>query len=389
MAVAVTYDILNCGPRNRFVANGKLVHNSGGDKQNAQNLNRVDDRDPTSGALRYSWIAPKGHTVVVRDLGQIEARKLCYVAGQEDMLEMFRAGGDPYNFMATKIYGYEIDRKHNKKHKNHGQVGKIIVLGAGYQMGAWKLQENVRVGFMGMPGILFGKEYVDQLDVDVEAFKYQRSYKKGFRTALEEAEACKPLNVSLEDHITHCAVTKHLIDVYRRENPKVVAFWKECQYALGLILSNVSGAPVGARGLITTHPEGLVLPNGMLIRYNFLRKSSTGEFKYLANARKKEWTKIYAGKVAENLVQAMSRIVMSSQILRVQNNLTGYSLRGKEVARVVSSTHDEIITVVPERYAEDCLAMMGQEMKTPPSWCADIPLKSSGGYAPSYGDCEK
>ena len=105
MAVAVTYDILNCGPRNRFVANGRLVHNSGGDKQNAQNLNRVDDRDPTSGALRLSWIAPKGHTVVVRDLGQIEAQKLCYVAGQEDMLEMFRAGGDPYNFMATKIYG--------------------------------------------------------------------------------------------------------------------------------------------------------------------------------------------------------------------------------------------------------------------------------------------
>ena len=86
MAVAVTYDILDCGPRNRFVANGKLVHNSGGDKQNAQNLNRVDPRDPTSGALRMSWTAPKGHVIVVRDLGQIEARVLAYWAGQEDML---------------------------------------------------------------------------------------------------------------------------------------------------------------------------------------------------------------------------------------------------------------------------------------------------------------
>ena len=100
MAVAVTYDILDCGPRNRFVANGKLVHNSGGDKQNAQNLNRVDLRDPTSGALRMSWTAPKGHVIVVRDLGQIEARVLAYWAGQEDMLDMFRAGGDPYDFMA-------------------------------------------------------------------------------------------------------------------------------------------------------------------------------------------------------------------------------------------------------------------------------------------------
>ena len=362
---------------------------SGGDKQNAQNLNRVDDRDPTSGALRMSWVAPRGHVVVVRDLGQIEARKLCYIAGQDDMIDMFRKGGDPYNFMATKIYGFEVDRKHNPAHKNHGQVGKIVVLGSGYQMGAWKLQENVRVGFMGMPGIIFGQDYVDQLGVDVESFKYQKSYLKGFKYAYEQAEACKPLNVSLEDHITHCAVTKHLIDVYRRENPKVVALWKSCLFALDLILANVEGAQVGERGLIFTHPDGLVLPNGMKIRYSHIRKGSKGDFKYLANARKKEWTKIYGGKCCENIVQALSRLIISDQMLRVQNTLSGYSLRGSEVAKVASSTHDEIICVVPERYADECLQMMGDEMKTPPKWCADIPLKSSGGYARSYGECEK
>jgi len=361
---------------------------SGGDKQNAQNLNRVDDRDPTAGALRMSLCAPPGHVVVVRDLSQIEARMLCYWAGQEDMLEMFRAGGDPYDFMATKVYGYPISRKTNPEHKTAGQVGKIIILGCGYQMGAWKLQESVRVGFMGMEGIIFDQTYVKQLGVDVEAFRYQKSYKKGFTYAYEEAEACCPLNVALDAHLTHCAVTKFLVDSFRSSNNRVTALWKDCQASLtDILLGQERG--VGGRPLVHTDKEGYALPNGMKIRYNKLRKSDSGDYKYLANARKKEWTKLYAGKCAENGTQALSRLVISDQALKVIPRLREYSLRPGEVAEIVSSTHDELITVVPERYADECLQMMKTEMATAPSWCPDLPLKSSGGYAVSYGDCEK
>lgn len=304
---------------------------------------------------------------------------------------MFREWGDPYDFMATKVYGRVVDRKHVAADKNPGQVGKIVVLGAGYQMGAWKLQGSVRVGFMGMKGILFGQEYVDQLGVNVEAFLYQRSYKKGFATAREEADACKPLNVSTEDHYMHCAVTKFLIDKFRAENDKVVLLWREAQNALELILSGKYGVQVGDKGLVHTCEEGFVLPNGMKIRYYGLRKSSDGKsYKYLANARKKEWTNIYGGKVVENGTQALSRIILSDQMLRISRNLKeGYVLRHNEVAKVVSSTHDEAIVIVPERYASDCLYMMGEEMRTPPGWCKDLPLKSSGGFARSYGACEK
>ena len=34
------YDIMNCGPRSRFVANGKVIHNSKGSAINMQNLKR-------------------------------------------------------------------------------------------------------------------------------------------------------------------------------------------------------------------------------------------------------------------------------------------------------------------------------------------------------------
>jgi len=357
---------------------------SGGDKQNAQNLSRVDADDPESGALRKSWLAPLGHVICVRDLGQIEARMLVYWAGQEDMVDMFRAGGDPYCFMATKIYGKEI----TKADKKERSIGKLTILGCGYQMGWAKFQESIRVGFMGMPGVLFDQSYVDQLGVDVGGFRYQRSYRKGHKVCESQALAMKPLNLTDEEQIRHCAVTKHLIDTFRSSNDKVIELWDSAKHSLTFMLAGMP-TPVGARPLVTATAEGFLLPNGMKIRYSKLRKNDAGEFKYLANVRKKEWTKLYAGKCVENVVQALSRLVISEQKLNVIQRLKGYPLRQGEVMKVVTSTHDEIVVVSPLRYAEECLEMMKVEMATAPAWCADLPLKSSGGYAVSYGDIDK
>jgi hypothetical protein len=47
------YDVLNCGPRHRFVANGKLIGNS-----NWQNFPRSDPAHPEKGALRRAVKAP-------------------------------------------------------------------------------------------------------------------------------------------------------------------------------------------------------------------------------------------------------------------------------------------------------------------------------------------
>lgn len=359
---------------------------SGGDKQNAGNLPQAKPDDPDSGALRKSWIAPPRHKVVVRDLGQIEARKLSFIAGQEDMLDVFRSGGDPYCHEASKVYGREV----TKADKEERTVGKIVVLGCGYQMGAGKLQESVRVGFMGMPGIIFDRAYVDKLGVDVENLAFGRSYKKGFANLEEEWAACKPLNVTEGDHRVHCAVTKHLVNGFRASNDKVVAFWGECKNALPYIMAGEEIA-LGKRGLITTCQDGLLMPNGMLIRYHGLRLSTSDEktFKYLSDARKHEWTKIYGGKMTENIVQALSRTIMMDQMMNIERRMKAFVLRAGEVLRVVSSTYDEIIAVAPDRLADQVYRMMGEEMAKAPKWCSDLPLKSSGGYADNYGDCEK
>ena len=60
------YDITNCGSRSRYMANGKLVHNS--DKVNLQNLS-ARGKDPV---LRRSLRAMDGFVVLASDSGQIE-----------------------------------------------------------------------------------------------------------------------------------------------------------------------------------------------------------------------------------------------------------------------------------------------------------------------------
>jgi DNA polymerase len=118
-----TYDIVNCGPRHRFVANGRLVHNS--DKVNVQNLK-------SDGDLRRCIKSPEGHSLVIGDSAQIEVRVNAWLSGQADLLEEFRQGVDPYKSFAAHLYGVEIEDVAPEQRK----VAKAAVLALGFGQGA-------------------------------------------------------------------------------------------------------------------------------------------------------------------------------------------------------------------------------------------------------------
>jgi DNA polymerase len=70
----------------------------GADKLNVLNLPRKD-------GLRQCLKAPNGHKLVVVDSAQIEPRVLAWLAGEERLLDIFRAGADPYiDFAVTALY---------------------------------------------------------------------------------------------------------------------------------------------------------------------------------------------------------------------------------------------------------------------------------------------
>lgn len=241
--VAVVYDIANCGPRNRFSANGKLVHNSGGDKMNWQNMGR-------GSKLRDSVVAPPGDVIIVGDSSNIEARVLCWLACQKDAVEIFhkadaKLGPDVYCTMAERIYNRPINKHDNPSER---QLGKTAVLGLGYGMGGTKFVSAVRT---------MAKQSIDE------------------QTA------------------------KMVVDVYRNTHPMVVDLWKRAEQALGFILKGVEGVSVDARGIVKTCKDGLVLPNGLKIKYPELQYSSArGEGYSYFDGRAR--TKIYGGKVVEN-----------------------------------------------------------------------------------------
>jgi DNA polymerase len=56
----------------------------------------------------------------------------------------------------------------------------------------------------------------------------------------------------------------------------------------------------------------------------------------------------------------------------------------KEDMPVVTHCYDEIVTLVNDDEAEECLGIMDQIMCEPPSWAPDVPLASEGFISKFY-----
>jgi DNA polymerase len=86
--------------------------------------------------------------------------------------------------------------------------------------------------------------------------------------------------------------------------------------------------------------------------------------------------RIYGGKVAENLCQAVARCIIGEQIIEIEKR-----------HRVVLTVHDAVACVVPEDEAQEARAYIEQCMRTSPKWAKDLPLNCESGMARTYGDC--
>lgn len=293
----------------------------GDDKINLQNL---PSRGPNAKKLKRAIIAPEGYSIVESDSSQIEARTLAWLAGQEDVVETFAAKGDVYKKMASAIYGVPIDQVT----KDQRHVGKTTVLGAGYGMGGEKFQAALKNGFP---------------SVDL------------------------PLHE-----------TKRIIAVYREANWAIADLWKRAGVMLQY-LARGGSVPFGRNDLLVPDPEvpGVRLPNGLLIRYDDLR-ARQGEkgVEYVYDTRKGP-SRIYGGKVIENVTQALARIIIGEQMLRINKRY-----------RVVLTVHDSIVCCVPDEEVEECKAYVEESMRWTPDWAKGLPVDCEAGVGKNYGDTE-
>ena len=290
----------------------------GDDKINMQNL-------PRGSALKKAMCAPEGYKFVDCDLSQIEARTLAWLAEEEELVQAFDRGDDVYKIMASAIY----DKPEEDISKEERFVGKTTILGAGYGMGAVKFRNQLKT---------FGVEL--------------------------EQEECD-----------------RIINVYRTTYKNIPKLWRSAGKSLKQIM-NDKCTKFGRPDVITVEGDkGILLPNGLHVKYPNLRTvtDELGDTETLYDTRRGKAivsTRIYGGKVIENVCQALARIVIGEQLLRVAKRY-----------KVVMTVHDAIGCIVPEKEVEQGLKYVEDCMKTRPVWASDLPLDCEGGYGDSYGAC--
>ena len=291
---------------------------AGADAVNFQNL---PSRDKKKKALKNSVVAPDGHVVINCDSSQIEARVLAWLAGQDDVVEQFARGEDVYSLFATKIYKKPI----SKENPIERFVGKTCILGLGYGTGAAKLRHTLKT---------------------------------------------QPPGADLPEE--EC---KRIVDLYRQANDKIPALWRECESSLQHIVSWPRGLQpytIGKHGVIQITESGILLPNELFIRYPDLRLRDN---KYAYKSRK-GIVSIWGGAMVENIVQALARIIVGEQMLRI-----------RERYRPVLTVHDAAVIVAPEKELDQAVGFITKVMSTPPDWAAGLPVACEANYGQSYGDC--
>jgi DNA polymerase len=80
--------------------------------------------------------------------------------------------------------------------------------------------------------------------------------------------------------------------------------------------------------------------------------------------------------MVENIVQALARIVVGEQMLRI-----------RERYRPVLTVHDAAVIVAPEKELDQAVGFITKVMSTPPDWAAGLPVACEANYGQSYGDC--
>ena len=290
---------------------------SGEDKINLQNL---PSRGKDGKQLKNCIVAPEGYSVLDPDSSQIEARVLAWLAGQDNITEAFANHLDVYSIMASSIYDKPVEDIIGSERF----IGKQTVLGCGYGMGAERF-----------------KEQLASMGVYLEAAECRR-----------------------------------IIDVYRRSNDKVKNLWQEASNMLANMI-NKAPSTLGREGVLTIHPKlyAIELPSKLLMRYDDLQYTDTEFGPQYSYKTRRGRTKIYGGKVVENVCQAIARCIIAEQMLRINKRYP-----------VKMTVHDSLPLVVPDSEIYEAGVFVAEQMRWTPDWAEGLTLDCEINVGKSYGE---
>lgn len=281
--------------------------------------------DCVAWSLRACLVPRPGMRFWGFDFSQIEARVLAWLAGQNDVLDVFRSGEDVYVWAAAQ-FGSK-DR----------QLGKVLILALGFGMGAAKLMDTARKSY----GVILSA-------AQAESFKSS----------------------------------------WRSRNSRIVSFWYAMEDAAKqAILNRGRVYAVGGSGVAfqcTARTLQMRLPSGRVLYYHKPRlEPGSGSIRYWGTEVGGRWVELttYGGKLAENATQAVARDIMSEAMLRIY--------RRTQRVPVMTVHDELVYEIATDGLGFGAVAreLERQALSAPP-WAGGLPIAGEAKKMTRYGVVE-
>lgn len=297
---------------------------SGSGGLNFQNL-------PRESGVRKLLVPREGYLFLIADFAQIEARVLAWLAEQENLLRVFRAGGDPYSEFASEAFGEPVRKPDTwdtegstKRLTGLRHVGKQCVLGMGYGAGV----KTLCALFRGVPEL-------DELFASGE----------------------------MSD-----ARVRELHRKYAEVYSGIPELWRRCQamctraICTGRRVALSGGASVWAQ---TTEGDlHIHMPSGRRLRYEAASVDRVPAYPFEQIMYGRSFRKsLYGGKITENIVSGLARDILRDGILDLE----------KAGIRVLFHVHDEFVCEAREERAETEKKLLLGTI-APRGWYQQVPI---------------
>ena len=271
--------------------------------------------DVLSQLIRTAFVPKDGYKLIVADFSAIEARVIAWLAGERWRNDVFATHGKIYEASASQMFHVPIEEV--TKGSPLRQKGKIAELALGYggSVGALKAMGALEMG-------------------------------------LSEEEL------------------RPLVSAWRSANPNIVKFWWDVdRAAMKAVRDRTVTETHGIRFGYQSGMLFIVLPSGRRLSY-VKPRIGTNQFgsdcvTYEGVGGTKKWERIesYGPKFVENIVQAISRDILS------------FAMQTLRHCSIVMHIHDEVVIEAgPEMSAE----ILCQQMSRTPPWAEGLLLIADG-----------
>lgn len=359
---------------------------------------RFDVAKLTASTVRSCIIPEAGHKFVVADYSNVEGRGLAWLAGEDDLIEVFVNGVDVYKKLASTVFNVAYE----DVTKDQRQIAKAMVLGLGYAGGVGAFvtfAKNLGLDLNDMTNTLAGT-FPDHIwAATARGYEWAR-IQEAKRPPRPGEKDDRPSYILDKKVWRTCDALKRM---YREANPAIVQFWRDIEDAAMAAIRNPGKEfTAGPRGVkfsrnVETDNNGnkvagwwlrMTLPSGRVMSYPgvglSVSKETDEDGKVSTNVRIKyqgenqltrQWgfQYTYSGKLVENCTQALCRDLLANALLNVEAN--GYP--------IVLHVHDEVICEVPDT-PEYTVAELERLMCELPEWAEGFPLVAEGAELKRY-----